>query len=181
VLGVKPLNQTELEVLDLCFMNEHVRTFFKLCVYTGLRPREALSLRVGDVAEERVHLAKRFSKGRAGSRSIKLHADLISALKPYVAGRPHADALFMADGKVITYVKMWRWFKHAVSRANIKGRTGLHSGRKTFAKHVYEHSGKDLVFAARMLGHADVKNTSAYLSYDTAEYDAAVASLRWGR
>lgn len=181
MLGVKPLNKTELQILDLCFMNEHVRTFFKLCVYSGLRPKEALSLRIADVQGGRIYLAKRFSKARAGSRSIKLHPELISVLRSYYLSRPLEEPIFVADGKPITYHRMWRWFKEAVVRANIKGRTGLHSGRKTFAKHVYEHSGKDLVLTAKMLGHSDVKNTTCYLAFTTEEQDRLVDLIPWSK
>lgn len=183
MLGVRPLNKTELEILDLCFMRERSRVFFKVCLYTGLRPQEALSLKVSDVrGQVRLILAKRYSKGKVRSRSVLLHPALVSLLEQFTQGRPLEEPLFMARaGKPLTYQMALREFKEAAFRAGLKGKVGLHSGRKTFAGHAYDSLKKDIFKTARILGHADVKSTMAYLSFSTEEADAVVDAIPWAR
>lgn len=181
MLGVKPLNQSELQVLDMCFMKERTRVLFNLCLYTGLRPAEALSLNVNDVkGQERLLLLKRNSKGRVKSRSLLMHPALRQLLADFIIGLPEGGPLFLARaGKRLSYQMALREFKEAASRANIKGKVGLHSGRKTFARHVYDASQKDIAMAAKLLGHTDVNNALSYLSFKTEEADAMVQAMPW--
>lgn len=183
MLGVKPLNQTELQVLDMCFMKERTRVLFNLCLYTGIRPQEALNLRVSDVAgQERLLLVKRLSKGKFRSRSILMHPALRQLLAAYIRTEDlQLDGpLFMARAnRALSYGVALREFKEAISRANIKGKVGLHSGRKTFAAHAYERLGRDIFKAAKILGHADVKTTMSYLSFATEEADDVVDHVPW--
>ncbi len=183
MLGCKSLSQTELQILDLCFMKQRTRVFFKLCLYTGLRPSEALSLRVKDVqGQDRVILLKRFSKGKVRSRSLLLHPALRVILAEHIAecGLNMEDPLFLARAnKPMSYQVMLRDFKVAAARANLKGKVGLHSGRKTFASHVYGASGKDIALTARMLGHTDVNNAMSYLSFNTEATDKVVEMMAW--
>lgn len=183
MLGSRPLTKLELQILDMCFMSEHVRVAFKVCLYTGLRPQEMLHLKVGDVVgQTRLTLVKRSSKGRIKSRNLILHPDLISVLTLHSVGRLLEEPLFLgAKGKPLSYHACWRAFKVAVERANLKGKVGLHSGRKTFAQHVYAASGKDIVMTAKLLGHTDVRNTLAYISFETAALDAVVTAVPWAQ
>ena len=183
MLGSRPLTIKELQILDMCFMWEHARVAFKICLYSGLRPQEVLSLRVGDVVGvDRLLLSKRNSKGKLKSRSIKLHPDLISVLSHHSKGRPLDEALFLDKwDKPLKYHAWWRQFKTAVERANLKGKVGLHSGRKTFAQHIYRSSDKDVVMVAHMLGHRNLRSTLDYLSFETVEGDRIVEQMPWAK
>lgn len=179
-VGMRPLTQAEIDVLDMCFLKERTRALFKVCLYTGLRPKEALSLRVADIQGGRVLLWKRNSKGRVASRSLKLHPALASYLATYTQGASLGDPLFAArDGKVYSYHMAYRELKAALSRAQIKGRVALHSGRKTFAERVWLASGKDLIATSRLLGHTNPQNTLHYIQPQQGALDALVEAAPW--
>ncbi len=181
MLGSKPLSINELQILDMCFMHESVRVAFKLCLYTGLRPQEMLHLNVGDVVgQTRLTLLKRSTKGRIKSRNLILHPDLISVLSHHCKGRAETEPLFVGPkGNRLSYNTCWRYFKVAVERANLRGKVGLHSGRKTFARAIYQNSGKDIAMTAKLLGHTDVRNVMSYLSFETETLDRVVTAVPW--
>lgn len=43
---------------------------------------------------------------------------------------------------------------------------GTHSMRKTFAKHIYDVTGNDIMETKAALGHSNVATTQNYLSYE---------------
>ena len=65
----------------------------------------------------------------------------------------------------------------AFARAGVQndGRLGTHTLRKTFARRVYEYSGKDLMVLKAALGHSDVSVTQHYLDADEDAVAAAIA------
>lgn len=180
MIGSRPISTSEMELLTLCFQKRRTAVFFKLVVQTGFRPAEALSLQVQDVAgKDRVTVWRRNVKGRTRSRSLFLGPALRQAIQTYLVQESlNCGPLFPARaGRPVTYRVMARDFRAAVERANLKGKVTLHSGRKTFAKFVYEHSGKDIHFTAQSLGHSSPQNTFSYLSFDTEKLDQMVAQM----
>lgn len=182
MLGCKSLTEREVRTLEMCFQRPRTRVFFQLCLYTGLRPAEALALRVGDVVgTDRLLLHRRLTKGRVKSRSIKLHPTLIRVLQTYCEGRAADEPLFLARaGRPLTYRVLHREFAEAVQRAGLCGKVAPHSGRKTFAARVYAASGKDIVTTGKLLGHSDPKNTMMYLSVGQEVLDGVVEMVPWG-
>lgn len=183
MIGCRPLNQKELAKIDQYFDNERDRLFFQLCASTGLRPAEALSLLVADVrGQQRVLLSRRFSKGKVGSRSLFIHPALGARLQAYILeqGLLETDPLFKSrNGGPVSRSQMWRGIKRAALQAGLTGKVALHSGRKTFASHIYESTKKDIVRTAKALGHRNINSTVSYLSFDTAEIDTMVMRGPW--
>jgi integrase len=183
MLGSRPLTEKELQKIDGCFSTERDRIFFQLCTVTGLRPKEALSLKVADVLEQdRVLLHKRYSKAKVGSRSLFVPAPLKARIAQYVleCGLLAADPLFKSrEGGPVSRVQVWRGVKEAAFRAGLLGKVALHSGRKTFASHIYNALGKDIVKTAKALGHRNINSTVSYLSFDTRELDAVIVNGPW--
>jgi len=61
------------------------------------------------------------------------------------------------------------------------GRLGTHSLRKTWAKHVYKHSGNDLLILKAALNHSCVSVTQAYLAVDEDDVAAAIRGCDFTR
>lgn len=184
MLGTRPLTTKDIALLEMCFQKPREKLFFRLCLVTGFRPSEALSLRVRDVvATDRVLLQKRNTKGRIKSRSILLHPGLRAYIAEYVVleGLTAEEPLFKSreGGGPVSYTQMWRSFKQAVDRAGLTGKVACHSMRKTYARHMYEQFQKDIVKTAKALGHTQIQSTVSYLSFDTAEIDRAVVAMPW--
>jgi site-specific recombinase XerD len=49
--------------------------------------------------------------------------------------------------------------------------------RKTFAKKIYEHLGRDLARTQEALGHQHINDTRKYLSFDRTEIDRAILAI----
>ncbi len=181
MIGCRPLNEQEIELLDMCFIKSRERLFFRLCMSTGMRPSEALSLKVRDVLDqERVVLQRRHTKGKVSSGSILLHPNLMGLIKAYVLceGLSLEDPLFKSrEGGAISRTQMYRDVKRAVRRANLKGLVALHTARKIFAEHMYEHLNKDLVKTSKALRHRNINSTVSYLSFKTEEMDEAILAM----
>jgi site-specific recombinase XerD len=59
----------------------------------------------------------------------------------------------------------------------LQGKLGTHCMRKTFAKKIYEHLGRDLARTQEALGHQHINDTRKYLSFDRAEIDRAILAI----
>jgi integrase len=59
----------------------------------------------------------------------------------------------------------------------LSGQLGTHSLRKTFANHVYDKLGRDLVKTQRAMGHKNIHSTVSALSFCEAEIDQAILAL----
>ena len=56
-------------------------------------------------------------------------------------------------------------------------RISNHTGRKTFVGRVYRASGNDLIATQRIVGHANVTTTSAYIECDSMALSDIVLGL----
>lgn len=185
MIGARPLTPDEIKLLELC-LQPREWVFFRVCLSTGFRPSETLSLRVCDFEGNRVTVQKRNTKGKLRSRSAYLEPALRQLVQDYVnaQGLGPQDYVFRSresKGGPVSYYQVLNCFKVGAAKAGLKGRVTLHSPRKTFAEHVYRTTGKDVVKTARMLGHSDVNNTMAYISFATEEADRIVEAMPWAR
>ena len=162
-----------------------------LCLTTGLRIHEALSIRVSDVLQNRqVVQALQVQRGKmkqaAQGRTILLPAQTREAIRLQLDwllkyGHLGPDQfLFRSQlgDRPMRVAEAWKIFNDAANKAGLRrdlGTLATHSWRKTFATEIF-CAAVDRVQAgeridpmrevARALGHADMKNTEKYLPVD---------------
>lgn len=181
--GCRPFTEEEIEQISDAMGSLRDKCLFNLGIYTGFRIKEILSLKVKDVMEkpgvinDRVTVHRASMKNKIESRSILLHPKLKKMLLEYITKenmKPY-ECLFKSQkgvNKPITRQQAWRILK--AGAAGMDGKIGTHSTRKTFAARMYDYFKKDLLKTCRALGHKNINSTISYLSFDTAEIDAAI-------
>jgi len=168
-----------------------------LCA-TGFRIKEALSLRVCDVAigqviRSEITLDRKRMKGGRGdykrsvrTRRVVLSDTLRKEWEVYLSERytfrawPGDEVLFASrngENNPLSRRHAYEIIRGAARACGITGAIGCHSGRKTFAQEVYDRTGHCLMKTQRALGHANITTTCAYLFVDDADVDEAVRSL----
>lgn len=138
---------------------------FLMTVYgAGLRLNEACHLQAAhlDAARQQIRIVQ--GKGRK-DRYTLLSPRLLSELRSYwrmfrpqhwlfPATRTPEQPLVDATGQRIYY--------HAVQRAGLRRKGGIHALRHSFATHLLE-AGVEITVVQRLLGHAHLNTTSTYL------------------
>ena len=194
--GTRPLDNDEIRRVSAAFTGIFAtrnRGLFMLGVSTGGRISELLSLRVGDVYQNKKPVtdllySKSIVKGGEVSRSVPVNADgrrAIDALvnwhrrhygKPIASKRP----LFPSRHKSGT-VPMHRQTAHAIlktafTEAGLNGHIATHSLRKSFAQRLYNKTG-DIYLVQELLGHRNISTTQKYLGVNYADAKAAVEAI----
>lgn len=193
--GCRPLTLAESAAMYAAYAGTYrVRNqcLHMLCITTGLRVSEALSLRVGDVLKKgavvrRVQIARAHVKRARAGRTIELAEQarlgiarqLQWLLQNGLAGQH--EYLFRsrkATGRPLGRREAWKIFNAAARAAGVEedlGRLGTHSWRKTYADEVNRHfiarlrsgdSINPMLETCRALGHASVESTEKYLSFN---------------
>ena len=138
---------------------------FLMTVYgAGLRLNEACHLKVEHLDAERQQIRIVQGKGRK-DRYTLLSPRLLAELRRYwrcfrpphwlfPATRTPEQPLVDATGQRIYY--------HAVQRAGLRRKGGIHALRHSFATHLLE-AGVEITVVQRLLGHAHLNTTSTYL------------------
>src|SRR3954463_5730750 len=139
--GCRPFSDNEiLRVMDR-FQGRHAlrdRAFFVLGLKTGLRCRELLGLRIGDVWRgrvlDRVEVPRRVTKGKRAGFSLPLHPAARVALGCYITERcstlpPQAPLFWSAKRtknglRALDRSGAWRRLKKAFRDAGVEGNTG---------------------------------------------------------
>ena len=193
--GTRPLDSDEIRRVSAAFTGTFEvrnRGLFMLGVSTGGRISELLSLRVGDVFQNRSPVSdllytKRIVKGGEVSRSVPVNADGRKAIDEVVnwhrekyrrinATRP----LFPSRHNSGT-VPMHRQTAHAILKnafieAGLNGHIATHSLRKSFAQRLYDETG-DIYLVQELLGHRNISTTQKYLGVNYADAKAAVEAI----
>lgn len=186
--GARPLTDLEVKTIAAQLLTRD-RALFLLGVRSGFRVSELLSVRVQDVLDaagtvlDRVYVERRNMKGRTCGRAVILHPEARAAIGVWISELREAGALQTAaplfvsrkgEAHSIGRIQAWRVLRAAYATAGISGKLGTHAMRKTFANHVYENLGHDLVKTQRALGHSSINSTVAYLSFAESDIDAAI-------
>jgi integrase len=184
--GCRPLTEPEERALLRVVrkLDPRDRALVTSQLLTGFRISEVLSLTVGAVFKggqivSKIGIAPHNMKGGYGTtRWVPVLPELERALASLIRnlGQRYelsADLpLFLSrqddtDGqaRAITRERAHKIVKGAFARAGIAddGRLGTHSLRKTFARKVYAHAGKDLMVLKKALNHSSVAITQRYL------------------
>ena len=194
--GTRPLDNDEIRRVSRCFTGMYEvrnRGLFMLGVSTGGRISELLSLRVGDVYQNKKPVTdllygKSIVKGGEVSRSVPVNADGRRAIDELVNwhrrhyGNPIAKKrpLFPSRHKSGT-VPMHRQTAHAILKtafieAGLNGHIATHSLRKSFAQRLYDCAG-DIFVVQEMLGHRKVETTQKYLGVNYASLRESLEAM----
>jgi site-specific recombinase XerD len=187
--GCRPLDATEcVEIYSELSRRDQV--LFVLGIRTGFRAHELVTLRVQDVwisgtVPAEIYLQRKNAKGKAAGAGMKLHQQARAIITRYVTelittgrGNP-TDFLFQSRKGInqpILPRSVWRIINNAAKKSGMTGKIGTHSMRKTFAKKVYNSSGKDITVAQKALRHTNIVTTQLYIEPDQADIDKAVTS-----
>ena len=193
--GTRPLDNDEIRRVSGCFTGTYEvrnRGLFMLGVSTGGRISELLSLRVGDVYQNRsavsdLLFSKSIVKGKENSRAVPVNRDgrrAIDALMNWHRRHYRSIAskrpLFPSRHKSGT-VPMHRQTAHAILKtafieAGLNGHLATHSLRKSFAQRLYDKTG-DIYLVQELLGHRNISTTQKYLGVNYADAKAAVEAI----
>ena len=190
--GTRPLDNDEIRRVSAAFTGSFEirnRGLFMLGVSTGGRISELLSLRVGDVYQNRKPVSdllynKSIVKGGEVSRSVPVNADgrrsideLVNWHRRHYGSIASKRPLFPSRHKSGT-VPMPRQTAHAILKtafieAGLNGHIATHSLRKSFAQRLYDKTG-DIYMVQELLGHRNISTTQKYLGVNYADAKAAV-------
>ena len=193
--GTRPLDNDEIRRVSTCFTGTFAvrnRGLFLLGVSTGGRISELLSLRVGDVYQNRKPVSdllysKAVVKGGEVSRSVPVNADgrrsideLVNWHCRHYGSIASKRPLFPSRHKSGT-LPMHRQTAHAILKtafieAGLNGHIATHSLRKSFAQRLYDKTG-DIYMVQELLGHRNISTTQKYLGVNYADAKAAVESI----
>jgi integrase/recombinase XerD len=139
------------------------RTFLMTVYGAGLRLNEACHLQPGHILSARMQIRVEQGKGRK-DRYTLLSPRLLEELRAYwrmfhpqqwlFFGREVQAPLPEGTGQKI--------FDHAVRRAGLPRKGGIHSLRHSFATHLLE-AGVEITVVQRLLGHSSLSTTVNYL------------------
>jgi len=161
---------------------------------SGFRISECLSLRIRDVVRNgtivnKIGIRPAHLKGHYGAtRWVPVLPALHRALDRYLRWLLCRQELLpdmplflsretqAGDLRALSRESARRILQDIFSQAGIldDGRLGTHSLRKTFARHVYQNAGNDLMVLKAALGHSSVSVTQAYLEVEEDDVISAI-------
>ncbi len=193
--GSRPL--TRQQVKEVLRVTETIRekTLLTVGFCTGYRVSELLSLTVGDVSTGgAIHshvTVKAANTKTKTSRSITLNSDAKKALLKLVEWlsdkglTDKATPLFLSrkhtktgEVKAINRQQAHEIIKALFAKIGEFGNVSTHTLRKTFAKAIYDATGKlELVQIA--LGHKSINSTVSYLDFGNDAVDNAIHAMEF--
>lgn len=164
---------------------------FKMQLYTGFRISEVLSLKWGDVYQNRqfmprITVYKRNMKKKTKTNSKIMHPDLEAALKAWLlqakAMKNYSPEYFLfgqqnQPGKAISRSQAWRVYNRAIDRAGLVGRFGTHSPRKTHIKKGHQLGGNDPAVTMKISMHTRMDSLMHYLPTTESRIDDIVLQI----
>ena len=192
--GCRPLTDHEVNVVAQSFGGTYAtrdKALFLLGVKTGFRISELLSLTIGDVYQHaevvaRVTVKRAHMKRKVEGRTLVLHPEAQAAIQAWLSELAAAGALLPSRylfgsrkgvNRAISREHAWHILKDVYATNGLSGALGTHSMRKTFANHVYDKLGHDLVKTQRAMGHKNINSTVSYLSFCEEEIDQAILAI----
>ena len=177
------------EIIDLTeyFQKESKRNslLFHMGILTGLRISELLSIKVVDIytttgiVKDELQISACNIKGKKSGRTIKIGLLLRPILEDYYPYIKNIESNYLFHGRKNQLCS--RQASNIINEACVSiGRTkkmGTHTFRKTYAKFIFEASGRDLLTTQKALGHKCINNTVLYLAVDREAVDELVINL----
>lgn len=167
---VKIINELEKD-------NERNVILFKIGIYTGLRIKDILKLKVkninGSILEIQQSKTKKYKR-------IQLNDDLRNSLKKYIEGKDKEEYLIKSrngTNEPLSYTQAYRIIKKAIKKTRLKGNYGTHSLRKTYGYALYENN--DLSIVQGALDHDNQVTTLKYIGVTEEEINKATMNLKF--
>ncbi|MDU2674160.1 MAG: tyrosine-type recombinase/integrase [Clostridium sp.] len=167
---VKIINELEKE-------SERNALLFKIGIYTGLRIKDILKLKVKNINGSTLEIQQ--SKTKKYKR-IQINDDLRNSLKKYIDGRDKEEYLIKSRNGInepLSYSQAYRIIKRAIKRVRLKGNYGTHSLRKTYGYALYENN--DLSIVQGALDHDNQVTTLKYIGVTEEEINKATMNIKF--
>ncbi len=173
---VMPFNNAEIKlILEDKQLFEHNKNFYKLMLFTGIRPGEAVALRWQDILfdKKQIKIMQTRVAGKDGTPKTMSSMRYVDIL-PQTLEVLQSQQKLTGDKEYIFYTRSGkRYFSHdtlaasfkrLLTRNKIKERV-LYNLRHTFASQMISQ-GVDIVWVSKTLGHKDVSITlSTYTKF----------------
>lgn len=169
----KPFTQKEMNNILLHCETYHLRLYFYIAFFTGMRPNEILALKANDIDLESGHIFvnKSLSLGKVSTtkthriRHVEIIEPLRLFLEKYLLVSDKNGFLFVGrHNKFISDRFISNHFEKILSKLNIENTT-LYATRHTFATLMLQ-SGEDMQWISNQLGHRDLSTTlQHYIKY----------------
>jgi integrase/recombinase XerD len=158
----KILTDSEITAIFSLF-SERDKAIFAVCLYTGARISEAISLRTGDIAAGVIVIRKDNTKGKKRSRSIPISPNLEPILRDYLAIASPSEFLFPGryGKKPLTTAYADLALRDACNQLGLKG-ISTHSFRRTALTRMHL-AGVPLRTIQKISGHSSLAALSVYL------------------
>ena len=143
------------------------RTILVTLYSTGMRRHELVQLKATDIDKELMLVHIREGKGKR-DRNVPLSPKLLDALRQYWRWMKPVTYLFpgVVHGRRVDAPAsdkiVWHACRVAAESAGITKRVHPHTLRHSFATHLLQ-CGADLPSIQKLLGHADIRDTTIYL------------------
>ena len=155
------LSRFEIQSMLEATTNRKHKTLLALAYAAGLRVKEVVDLRVGDVDLEQWFLHIKSAKWQKDRLTI-LSSKLTEDLKFLMSGKSGSDFLFHSErGGGIHLRTAQHIFQHAKEKVWITKPASFHSLRHSFATHLLEN-GTDIRYIQSLLGHNNIRTTQMY-------------------
>ena len=189
--GTRPLSNEEIIEINKHFTGTYEirnRSLFMLGVSIGGRISEMLSLRIGDVWQNKkpikdVVFNKHIVKGGEVSRAVPLNEDGRQAVSNLIAwhlkkGEPDPNSpLFPSrKGGRLDRRAADNVMRKTFQAAGLNGKLGTHSLRKSFAQRLYDQT-SDIFVVKEMLGHKHTDTTQKYLGVNYRSAREAIEAI----
>jgi integrase/recombinase XerD len=168
------LSQEEYQEL-LQVLKPKFRTLLKLCLLSGFRISEALSIRKTDLVEDTIILRKNNTKGRLETREIPIPPSLVAELHSI---KTEGNYFFSAANpdRPMTRQNADFALRYACQQLGIEG-TSWHYTRRRFITELH-HSQVPMKVIQKAVGHKSLTSTSKYIEVSDSQVNHAV-SLLW--
>jgi integrase/recombinase XerD len=178
----KILTQEEIHLLFSQGLQTHRdRALFGICLFSGCRVNEAVTLRTVDVYDTagrvrpKLIIRKGNTKGKLATRTIPIIEDLRLILMPY---QPPAAQDYLFPGRFTGHIdpeSASRILRKALRRVGIEG-ASTHSFRRTALTQMSD-AGIPLRIIQEVSGHRDLSQLQNYLEVQDSQVLGAVTAL----
>lgn len=167
-------------------MRGRIKLYFMILRYTGMRPGEALALKVGNVKKTSCYNRKTnqtlpysafvFKSPKTNNeRLIPIHKNLIQTLEKYIQDKPPNEHLFKSKSGEGHQKSMQSALKRCLTKMKLKG-VNVYTFRHSVATELLAKTG-DLRAVQTILGHASSKTTEIYAHALESVKVSAIGSL----
>ncbi len=155
------------------------RCLFAICLFTGCRISEALSLQKSDIKNKTITFRKSTTKGKLKTRTIDTPVALSQYLDEYEPPpNEYNPYLFPSrEGKHLTRISADKILRAACKRIGIEG-VSTHSFRRTALTQMH-NAGIPLRHIQEISGHNDLGTLQRYLEVSPEQKKQAVSVIGW--